>query len=62
MSAKHTIPGPRGPEKDPSWFSWRHATNAEHVAAREAWLSQHGPAARRLKAAQRLALRKAGAR
>lgn len=56
MSTKHTVPGPNGqPVKTPGWFSWRHETNAEHTAAREKYLASHGPAARRAKAAARLA-------
>lgn len=35
MSAQKQIHiGLHGPEKRPGWFSWRHATNQEHEAAK----------------------------
>ena len=39
--------------KTPGWFSWRHRTREAHDAARERYLSMHGPAARRARAAIR---------
>lgn len=54
MSTKQTVMGPRGPEKTPGFFSWRHATNAAHVAAREAYQAEHGREARQRKAAERV--------
>lgn len=39
--------------KTPGWFSWRHKTREAHDAAREAYLIQHGPAARQGKAEAR---------
>lgn len=62
MSEKQTVMGPRGPEKTPGFFSWRHRTNAEHLAAREAYQQQHGRKARQRKAAERLAESKAVSR
>lgn len=53
MSMKTTVMGPRGLQKSPGWFSWRHATPEQHHAARASYLSQHGPAARRHRAAER---------
>lgn len=41
--------------KMPGWFSWRHKTRDAHDDAREAYLAEHGRAARRRKAAQRKA-------
>jgi hypothetical protein len=41
-------------EKPPGWHSRRHRTDAEHVAARERYQAEHGPAARRRKAQERL--------
>jgi hypothetical protein len=43
--------------KKDGWFSWRHRTREAHDAARERYLSEHGPAARRRKAAEREARR-----
>ena len=40
--------------KMPGWFSWRHPTREAHDAARERYLAEHGRAARRRKAADRL--------
>ena len=40
--------------KMPGWFSWRHRTRDAHDAAREQYLAQHGPAARRRRAAERM--------
>lgn len=39
--------------KTPGWFSWRHRTPDAHSAARARYLSLHGPAARRRRAAER---------
>jgi hypothetical protein len=41
-------------KKMPGWFSWRHETNAEHVAARSRFLLKRGRAARQRRAADRL--------
>ena len=41
--------------KTPGWFSWRHKTRDAHDEARERYLSLHGPAARRRRAAERSA-------
>jgi hypothetical protein len=61
MSSKQTVMGPRGPEKAPGWFSWRHQTSTEHDLARATYLAEHGPAARRRKAQERMGA-KVGAR
>jgi len=55
MSEKVTFMGSRGIEKMPGWFSWRHQTREVHDASREKYLSEHGPAARKRRAAERLA-------
>lgn len=39
--------------KPKGWFSRKHATPAEHTAARDAYKAEHGPAARKRKAAER---------
>ena len=39
--------------KTPGWFSWRHKTRDAHDEARQRYLSLHGPAARRRRAAER---------
>lgn len=46
------------PTKTPGWFSWRHQARDEHDAAREHYQAEHGPAARRRKAAERKAVRR----
>lgn len=47
------------PQKMDGWFSWRHKTREAHDAARERYLADHGPAARRRKAAERKSRRAA---
>lgn len=41
--------------KKVGWFSWRHQSRDAHDSARERYLSEHGPAARRRKAQERAA-------
>lgn len=48
--------------KKDGWFSWRHKSREAHDAAREKYLSEHGPAARRRKAAERAAAKTPGGR
>ena len=56
MSQKFYDINERGQQvKKDGWFSWRHKSREAHDAAREKYLSQHGPAARRRKAAERVA-------
>lgn len=47
------------PMKQPGWFSWRHRSDEAHKAAVARYLAEHGPAARRRKAAERLQARDA---
>ena len=56
MSNKTFKQNPDGSvSKMDGWFSWRHKTREACDAARERYLSQHGPAARRRRAAERKA-------
>lgn len=43
------------PQKMQGWHSWRHQTREAQDAAREKYLSLHGPSARRTRAAARRA-------
>lgn len=55
MTSKTVIFDATGkPHKPEGWFSWRHPKREAHDAARDRYLAEHGPEARRLKAAQRL--------
>jgi hypothetical protein len=53
MTAKSWIFQGNGLAKKPGWFSWRHKDRDAHDEAREAYLAERGPAARRRRAVQR---------
>ncbi len=46
-------------QKMPGWFSWRHKTRDAHNDAREAYLANHGPVARQIRADEREGQRQA---
>lgn len=55
MSGHDKLPYWFAADKAPGQFSRRHQTDKANTAARERYQSEHGPAARRRRAAERLA-------
>jgi hypothetical protein len=56
MTEKTYHSGPRGLEKAPGWFSWRHQTREVHDASVARRNASRGPWARRRKAEERQAI------
>jgi len=55
MTEKQTVMGPRGIQKRPGWFSWRHQTADAHVAAVEQYIATHATARARIARRERKA-------
>lgn len=55
MTAPSPLPRWFAEDKAPGQFSRRHHTDEAHIASRERYQSERGPAARRRRAAERLA-------